>query len=972
MKILQIFLLSLISLTLNATSITIPRSVGNYFADVNDSTEKLGTVGQVQLQSDINKSVIKGQPSTWLVVADPTSSNNGYWWWDGNSLYQAGNSSAGLSLTFPCEALGFSTSNTPSANATILQNCLNTYANVSITTPGVYSYNWGQYIKSNKYLYIGNSVILQQYAAPSFATTSQNFLRNANVNATPVTTTNNTTVAAIGGGNAGSMANLAFSGGVLPVDNFTSATIAVGGYLQITGDTTNQWNNIWQVACVNNTASTTVTCGSYAVPMAAYSVSFAVNGQSTGTGVPIVRPSMAGTTGLRVVAADYNITITGGGTIDQNGAYITCPNSAPAGSALGGHGIILDHVGKVNFNNISIINSCNYGIDTANIFDSIFENIYWFNVKAGIQNDGVFRNIVLKGFSGQTYDDTIAFIASGGTFTGYTNITLYDTANPLNGSPNNTGVMSTTLMNGIGLTVRDYHMVTTQLGRMIQVNPDQVTGGISNVVLEDMTIDATQYTTGQAINESQIQFNQASQSTKQSYLADVTIRNVSGTSIQQSTYVTIGDFQLDGLKAGANWLNQGFGQGDGTGGLIIFSGVVTKATINDLNLPLNVSSATQPIIVFGNGTGVVAGNGIVNTLTLSNIYTNSPALCTAGTCPIYTGGAGVLVPGLEYFVGNLGNMSTANWNSIGYVGTAVVGGVFTYNGAAITSTWTGTVRGYNSQYTLLNYQYGGQTNNVNIVGGQLDGYGEIMYCPFSQSYGTLNVVNFVFNGYDLVNATCASTTNWMNFTNVTFQQFISGEGVNSWIHGATHQFNFNLDNIVFNASGASFFWTNGSGTAGDIVNINAEAVQLNSSYLIKDGGANDTYNLYIRDFPSAANLFQAKGTTPTINVSVEGIMSKPAVASGFGTGATVVTGTTDAFTINVGTGGTANTGIITMPASVNGWTCAAINSINPSTSNTIAVPTSATSITLQNYSRTAGTLTAWAASDVITVSCNGY
>ena len=95
-------------------------------------------------------------------------------------------------------------------------------------------------------------------------------------------------------------------------------------------------------------------------------------------------------------------------------------------------------------------------------------------------------------------------------------------------------------------------------------------------------------------------------------------------------------------------------------------------------------------------------------------------------------------------------------------------------------------------------------------------------------------------------------------------------------------------------------------------------------------------------------------------------------ASGFGTSPSIVTGTSNAFSINVGTGGTANSGVITMPTSSNGWTCSAINSINPSSSNTIAVPTSSSSITLQNYGRTTGTLTAWAASDVITVSCTGY
>lgn len=99
----------------------------------------------------------------------------------------------------------------------------------------------------------------------------------------------------------------------------------------------------------------------------------------------------------------------------------------------------------------------------------------------------------------------------------------------------------------------------------------------------------------------------------------------------------------------------------------------------------------------------------------------------------------------------------------------------------------------------------------------------------------------------------------------------------------------------------------------------------------------------------------------------------PTVSSGFGTSAAIAAGgTTSAFSINVGTGGTANTGVVGVQASPTGWACAAVDKTNPGTANTVALSTSTSAITLNNYSRTTGLAAAWAASDIIEVSCWGY
>lgn len=100
----------------------------------------------------------------------------------------------------------------------------------------------------------------------------------------------------------------------------------------------------------------------------------------------------------------------------------------------------------------------------------------------------------------------------------------------------------------------------------------------------------------------------------------------------------------------------------------------------------------------------------------------------------------------------------------------------------------------------------------------------------------------------------------------------------------------------------------------------------------------------------------------------------PTISSGFGSGASVTAGTTSkAFTIGVGTGGTANTGVIAFAtAAPTGWICKVTDVTNVGSFVTESVTTSSTSVTLTNYSRTTGSLIAWTASDFLTVTCDGY
>jgi len=97
----------------------------------------------------------------------------------------------------------------------------------------------------------------------------------------------------------------------------------------------------------------------------------------------------------------------------------------------------------------------------------------------------------------------------------------------------------------------------------------------------------------------------------------------------------------------------------------------------------------------------------------------------------------------------------------------------------------------------------------------------------------------------------------------------------------------------------------------------------------------------------------------------------PSISSGFGTSPSVNTGANSAaFRVNVGTGGTANTGVIAFDkAADNGWACTCTNGSNVSICR--SEPTSTTTVTLKNYNSSLS-LTAWTASDVLQVQCREY
>lgn len=100
----------------------------------------------------------------------------------------------------------------------------------------------------------------------------------------------------------------------------------------------------------------------------------------------------------------------------------------------------------------------------------------------------------------------------------------------------------------------------------------------------------------------------------------------------------------------------------------------------------------------------------------------------------------------------------------------------------------------------------------------------------------------------------------------------------------------------------------------------------------------------------------------------------PTISSGFGgTPSIVASNGPGAFTINVGTGGVATTGVVGLPTAAAGWSCnfndqtttSATVFITKQTANTTA------SVTIGNFNDTTGAA-AWAAGDIINAQCFAF
>jgi hypothetical protein len=100
----------------------------------------------------------------------------------------------------------------------------------------------------------------------------------------------------------------------------------------------------------------------------------------------------------------------------------------------------------------------------------------------------------------------------------------------------------------------------------------------------------------------------------------------------------------------------------------------------------------------------------------------------------------------------------------------------------------------------------------------------------------------------------------------------------------------------------------------------------------------------------------------------------PTISSGFGTSPSIVANNgTCAFQVNVGTGGSATSGVIGLPTATTGWSCMAadITTQSSTVNTTRQTASSTTTATLGNFN-TSGAAAAWVASDHLNVQCQGF
>jgi len=101
----------------------------------------------------------------------------------------------------------------------------------------------------------------------------------------------------------------------------------------------------------------------------------------------------------------------------------------------------------------------------------------------------------------------------------------------------------------------------------------------------------------------------------------------------------------------------------------------------------------------------------------------------------------------------------------------------------------------------------------------------------------------------------------------------------------------------------------------------------------------------------------------------------PTISSGFGTSPSIANSNgPQSFTVNVGTGGAASTGIVGLPTASHGWHCECVD-ITTNTSTVFACKQTGAGTTTTapiGEFTAAGAAQAWTASDILAVSCFAY
>ena len=390
-----------------------------------------------------------------------------------------------------------------------------------------------------------------------------------------------------------------------------------------------------------------------------------------------------------------------------------------------------------------------------------------------------------------------------------------------------------------------------------------------------------------------------------------------------SSTLTLAGYQAGGLIGGASAATNGVGLGNSA--LYAHSG--------------STSIAIGQNALYGNSSAALVGGTITTgdtlSLTFTGTFTGSPVTVSSaaltGTDTLTTA-----ADALKTAVNANGTLAGANITAVrnsapnGNVYVSLLYPGNTSNGYAITTT--GSVTGAATETLTIS---AGATGAENIAIG-------VQAC--SGIYGMTTASDNVCVGKQTLQSLTTGGSN------VAIGAFNTGllvtSGASNTLYGSNNgnKITTGSSNVVLGPSVASTTLATGS-----------------SNILIGTSSGVDT--------PAAT-------TSSYLNIgnAVIASLTKPTISSGFGTTPSVVSGTSSrVFTVNVGTGGTASSGVIAFAvAAPNGYACWVTDTTNPGANRTMSQPTSTTTATFTNYAAGSSSTQAWSASDVLAATCEAY
>jgi len=398
-----------------------------------------------------------------------------------------------------------------------------------------------------------------------------------------------------------------------------------------------------------------------------------------------------------------------------------------------------------------------------------------------------------------------------------------------------------------------------------------------------------------------------------------------------------------------------------TGAPLIYTGATcTDQFIRALDPSAVATCATVALLTDTSGTLTVARGGTGLTVGTSGGILGFTATGTLASSSALT--ASALLLG-----GGAGAVPTA-MGSLGTTTTVLHGnaaGAPTFGAVVLTTDVSGILPGAN----------GGTGNGFFAVSGPTTSLKTFTFPDASSTVLTTNAAVTTaqggtgFSSYtigDLLQASGATTLAKLAATSTGNALISGGVGtVSSWgkIGLTTH-----VSGTLGPTNGGTGF---ASYTVGDLLYANSTTslARLNAPALGE---------VLISQGASTAPIWSSTARLTNLNLGANLALSAtaPTISSGFGTSPSITAGTAAAFRIDVGTGGSATSGVIGLPTAATGWNCF-VDDLTATTANatdrrTVQLSSTTTSATIENQTISTGAALAWSASDILAVSCVAF